>query len=310
MMVDFTLRQLEYFEAVAGAGSLSEAARRCRVTPSALTLALDELERHLGVQLLIRRKGKGVTVTPAGSRLLVHARGVFGSIEALVSDASDASTALSGRLAVGCFTTLAPFFLPPILATFAGEAPSLTVQASTGSVAELQEGLLQGRVDVGLMYHVDVPVSLEFDPVVEYRPYVLLPADHRFASRDAVTLQEIAAEPMIMLDVPPARHNTESLFRERGLSPDIRHVVAGYEVVRCLVGHGLGCAILFQRPRTTVTYDGHEVTAVEIADAVPGTVVGLCRPKGSPRTARQEALLQFLRRSGSAEEQGAPGTAA
>lgn len=302
MAVGFTLRQLEYFDAVVSAGSLSEAARRCRVTPSALTLALDDLERHLGVQLLIRRKGKGVTVTPAGSRLLVHTRGVFGNIEALVADASSASTELVGHFAVGCFTTLAPFFLPPILAGFAGDFPSLVVEATTGSADELQEGLLQGRLDSALMYSVDVPPSLEFDPVVEYRPYVLLPADHPRADQARISLGDIAAEAMIMLDMPPTRHNTELLFAQLGLPLNVRHVATGYEVVRCLVGYGLGYAILFQRPRTNTTYDGHEVRMVEIADAVAGTTVGLCRPKGAPRAARQSALLEFLRHHGEARE--------
>ena len=79
----FTLRQLQYFDAIASEGSLAAAAKRCLVSASALTLAIDDLEHHLRLQLLIRRKGKGVMLTPAGTRLLLHVRRVLQYAESL-----------------------------------------------------------------------------------------------------------------------------------------------------------------------------------------------------------------------------------
>jgi len=67
-----------------------------------------------------------------------------------------------------------------------------------------------------------------------------------------------------------------------------------FELVRCLVGRGLGYAVLFQRPATAETYDGHRVARIEIADEVEPTVVGLARPAGAPDTARYRALRSFL----------------
>ena len=57
--IPFTIRQLEYFNAIASEGSLAAAAQRCLVSASALALAVDELEQHLRLQLFVRRKGKG-----------------------------------------------------------------------------------------------------------------------------------------------------------------------------------------------------------------------------------------------------------
>lgn len=294
--VPFTLRQLEYFDAIAAEGTLLAAADRCHVSASALTLAIDELERHLSLQLLVRRKGRGVTLTPAGSRVLSHARRVLAGVDSLVSDAWEAGTGLTGRFGIGCFSTLAPFFLPSIMEDFTSGHPGLTLELVEASAPELHELLLQGRIDAALMYSVDVSDRLTFEPVLGYEPHVIVAEGHVLAHRDSVQLRELLAEPLIMLDLSPTRQNTESIFDALGLQPKIGHRTASFELARCLVGRGLGYAILFQRPESVVTYDGHSVRILEIADRVPDTIVGLARPHGAPRTARLQALEEFLQK--------------
>ncbi|MDQ1129811.1 LysR substrate-binding domain-containing protein [Microbacterium sp. SORGH_AS_0888] len=292
--MDFTLRQLQYFDAVASAGSLSAAAAQTHVTPSALTLAIDELERHLGVQLLIRRKGRGVALTAVGSQLLARARAILASAEGLADEASATGSSLIGRFAVGCFTTLAPFVVPGFAESFRHAHPGLTLELSTGTAAEIQESLLQGRIDAGVLYSLDVPASLTFEAVREHRPYVLVAADHRLAARTSVSLHELTDDTLIALDVPPTHRNTENMLAALGIAPRIGRTSASFEAVRCMVGFGQGYAILFQRPATSQTYDGHEVRTLEIEDAVAPAVVGLCRAAGAPITSRYRALRSLL----------------
>lgn len=290
----FTLRQLEYFDAVAGEGSLAAAAIRCNVSASALALALDELEYHLALQLFVRRKGKGVTLTPGGARLLSHARRVLSGAESLASDAWRVSSSLSGRFAIGCYTPLTPFFLPDIMQVFHGRHPELELEFVEAAASGLNELLLQGRLDASLLYSIDVSAQLAFDPVYEYRPYVIVAEDHPLADRRSVRLGELVPEPLIMFDVHPSRMNTEHIFGLLGLRPLIGHATTNFELVRCLVGRGLGYCVLFQRPASAVTYDGRTVKILEIEEQVPRNVVGLARPAGAPRTARYEALLAHL----------------
>ena len=210
--VPFTLRQLEYFDATASEGSLAAAARRCNVSASALALALDELESHLSLKLFVRRRSKGVTLTPAGSRLLSHARRILSGAESLSADAWLASSSLNGRFAIGCYPTLAPFFLPGIMQVFQRRHPELRLAIVEAPAAQLDEQLLQGRIDTALMYSVDVAPRFAFDAVREYRPYVMLAKDHPLAARERIQLGELVADPLILLDVHPARVNTEQLF--------------------------------------------------------------------------------------------------
>jgi DNA-binding transcriptional LysR family regulator len=292
--VPFTLRQLEYLDASASEGSLAAAAVRCQVSASALALAIDDLERRLGVQLLVRRKGKGVLVTPAGSRVLSRARQVLVGAEALASEAWQAGRGLTGTFTIGCFSTLSPFYLPGVMQAFGHDHPGLDLSFVEASALELHELLGQGRLDVALLYSVDVSPQLGFDAIDQYRPHVVVAADHPLAGRESVRLAELAGDPLIVLDVHPTRRNTEQIFAALSLTPHPAYTTTSFELARCLVGRGLGYAVLFQRPESGMTYDGHRVTIVEIADALPPTVVGLARPPGAPRTARLEALREFL----------------
>ncbi|GGH44734.1 LysR family transcriptional regulator [Microbacterium album] len=295
--IPFTLRQLEYFDAVASEGSIAAAAQRCRVSASALALAIDELERHLSLQLLVRRKGRGVTLTPAGSRVLSLARRLLTGAETLAEDAWQASTSLTGVLRLGCFSTLAPFLLPAVMQDFQRAHPGLELEYVEASAPELHELLLQGRIDAALLYSVDVSAQLTFDPVREQTPHVVVAEDHPLAGRGSVPLGELISEPLVLLDVEPTRQNTEHLFAALGLRPTVGHTTTSFELARCLVGRGLGYAILFQRPASEVTYDGHRVRGIEISDGVPPTVIGLARPHGAPRTGRYRVLHEFLARS-------------
>lgn len=295
MTIPFTIRQLEYFDAIASEGSLAAAAARCHVSSAALALALTQLETRLGQQLFVRRKGKGVALAPAGARLLTQARRLLEDAAALSADATQDAATLTGSLAIGCFSTLAPFFLPAVMDGFRRDHPALTLELLAEATApELQAGLLQGRLDAAVMYSVDVSRQLSFERLHDYRPYVIVSATHRLATAGSVRLKDLAADPLIQLDLQPSQQNTESIFRSLGLSPAIRHTTTNYELARCLVGRGLGYSVLIQRPESRLTYDGHEVAVVELDDPIPDTVVGLARPKGAPRTVKYQTLRDFL----------------
>jgi len=294
MPLPFTLRQLEYFDAIATEGSIASASAKCHVSASALALALDDLEARLGLQLVIRRKGKGIELAPAGARLLAHARQLLAGAESFAGEASQSATGLSGRFVVGCFPTLAPFFLPSVIDGFRRNHDDLALEFVEATAPELHEQVLQGRIDTALLYSVDVAPTLAFEPLRDFRPYVIVATDHPFADRGVVALKELAAQPLIQLDMQPSRENTEQMFARAQLAPNVRYTTTNYELARCLVGRGLGYSVQVQRLSTSSTYDGHEVVALEIADEISSSTVGLARPNGSPISAKYSALRAML----------------
>ncbi|MGW2541124.1 LysR substrate-binding domain-containing protein [Kitasatospora sp. NPDC001574] len=294
----FSLRQVLYFVTVAESGTLSEAATRLHVSQSGLSLAITELERALKVQLCVRRKAHGITLTPAGKQVLQQMRALLSQAEELESGASGPAGRLSGRLSVGCYLTLAPTVLPPLLQGFTNLHPMLTVDFTEGTQDTLQRQLFDGELDLAVLYDMDVAPELERAVLFTMRPHVLLPAGHRLANEPVMALHDLASEPMVLFEAPPSSHYTLLLCQAAGVTPVVRHRTRNFEMARALVGRGLGYAVLIQRPQNDRTYEGFHVVQKEIADLPDATMsVLLCWPKQIAQTRRAAEFVRYCLRS-------------
>lgn len=290
----FSLRQLEYFVAVAEAGTLAKAAVRLHVSQPGLSQSLTDLERALDVQLAVRRKAHGVTLTPTGRQVLHMARELLRRAEDLESVASGGDY-LSGVLSIGCYVSLAPTALPPLLQEFSTLHPGLELEFVEGTQDVLQRRLLSGELDVAILYDMEVQPEMSRAVIDTKRPHILLPESHRFAGRSAVSLADLAEEPMVLLDAPPSSHNTLGIFERFGVVPDVRYRPTTFELTRALVGRGMGYALLVQRPANERTYEGHRVVVKEIAEQVGDSRVLVVWPKTIRLNRRAQAFVEFCR---------------
>lgn len=145
----FTLNQLRYFQAVAQAQSMTTAAGRLNVTQSAVSTAMAELERSLGVDLFIRKRNRSVVLSPMG-RLLWSQIDIFlEHADALYEAAQNGQEGeVSGVLRVAIFSPIAPFRAPAILAAYEHRYPKVRVEVREGDLAEIQELLLSGECGI------------------------------------------------------------------------------------------------------------------------------------------------------------------
>ena len=263
-MTGYTLRQLEYFVAVAEAGSVTGAANSVHLSQSAMSTALADLERALDVQLLLRHHARGVTLTLAGEHLLVSSRRLLAQAEELMSEARGLGHALTGSLTLGCFSVLAPYVLPDIIASCAERHPELRLETREVDLGDLAEGVLTGRWELGLGYDLAPDPRLIMTRGFALPPYVLLPAGHALASRSKVTLTELADEPLALLDLPVSRDYFQGLFAAAGVTPTIRYRSSSVETCRALVGRGLAYTVLNLQPKVSTSLDGHEVVSVPL----------------------------------------------
>ena len=249
----FTLVQLRYFAAAAEHGSMTAAARTLMVSQSAVSTAVAQLEKELGVQLLLRHHARGLTLTEAGRGFYQELRGFLLHSSELAESARRAGQALVGDLAVGCFITLAPFRLPSLLAAYHGRFPDVRVTMIEGEHARLKRALRSGECELALMYGYDLNEDIDRITVDAVPPYALVSAEHKLAGRTPpeIGLAELDGEPMVLLDLPHSASYLESVLRGAGVEPVVRHRTAGYETVRALVAHGHGFALLNQRRRYT-----------------------------------------------------------
>ncbi|ORA15182.1 LysR substrate-binding domain-containing protein [Mycobacterium arosiense] len=302
-----SLRQLEYFVAVSEQGTMAAAAEHCLISQSAISLAVTQLERILDVQLFLRQRSKGLTLTDAGRRVLTDARRLLQQADELQVTARNLGQELSGRLVVGCYSTLTPYLIPMMLEAFGKAEPGIRIDFVEGSVADLHELLRNGTCEVALMYDIALGPDLEARTLYSIRPHVVLDISHRMANRTAVRLSDLADEPMVMLDMPPSEELFRSIFARAGVTPNVRMKTASVEAVRALVASGAGYSVLLQRSAARISYVGRPFAACEIEDDVDAVQVQLVRHANSRLTHRAEAFANFCHRYLGAMGAHAPG---
>ncbi|MFD2473768.1 LysR substrate-binding domain-containing protein [Amycolatopsis silviterrae] len=292
-MKELTLRQLQYFVAVAEKGSISDAARALHVSPGAVSQALTDLESSLAVQLTLRRRATGVTLTRAGRLAADQARTILAETERLRDTAHVMRGELVGTLRIGCFPTLSPWLLPGIIAHFTHEHPALRLEIAEGPSDELQQQLADGDIDACLLYSAHLRPGLDHERIAPVRLRLMLPANHRLADRDEIALAELSDEPAILTSLRPARDLVENLMRHAGVEPVAGWSMANVETIRAMVARGLGYSVLMGRPHGDRTYDGLPLIYRRIADDLPENAVVLARVRGGQTTAALKALTDF-----------------
>lgn len=293
MFSNVTLRQMEYFVAVADNETVAAAADQLFLTPSALSLALGALEKSLGFKLLVRQRAKGTYLTATGTELVVHARQVLAAAQNFESAAEMIQGELVGPLRVGCFETLSPWVVPPILDHFSRCHPRVSVEVLEASTEEIQHKLQRGQLDAAFMFQLQVPPDLESVGVAEFRPQVMLSPKHPLAAYDELSLEQLEGEEAILLNLTSALDLANAIMMSAGFTPTIRWKVRNVDTLRSLVGHGFGYNIVLGRPGRSDTHDGRPLTFRHISNELPENSLRLVYPKGASSNARIETLQHF-----------------
>ncbi|WP_417472696.1 LysR substrate-binding domain-containing protein [Leisingera sp.] len=154
-MINVTLRQMRYFEALARHRHFGRAADACAVSQPALSVQIKELEEVLGVQL-VERGARQVRLTSLGEDLVQRVRGILRSVDELGELARASREGLAGRLRIGVIPTIAPYLLPAIVATLARDHPEADIRVRETVTPKLLKELGEGRLDTAI---VALPVS-------------------------------------------------------------------------------------------------------------------------------------------------------
>lgn len=290
---NFSLRQLSYLMTAARLGTISAAAAELHVSSSAISDAITALEHQLQSQLCIRRKSHGLVLTAAGRQVVTRARTLVAEANELERELRTTDGELAGPITIGYYPTLAPMILPVLLAEFGEKHPRVSLEI-VETTQDLMVGKLEsGEIDLAFVYETLVPGSPKRAQLFAQPAHVVLAADDPFASRETVRLEDLVERDMILLDSPPSSQHTLSMFSERGLKPRIRHRTTSYEMVRTLVGRGLGYGVLVQRLNNSASYEGYPLVVKEIEPAVEPVSVEVIWPSGISLPPRVNALLEF-----------------
>lgn len=279
----FTLRQLQFFVAVAEQGSVSGAARQLSISQSSVTEAVQALESDLGVALFERR-ARRLEITHKGSQFLRHATKILTD----VSDARIAfrreATPMTGKLALGVTSLVAGYVLSEVLSRFRRANPAVTINAIEDNGDYLEHLLIGGELDVAVMVTSNIrdraALLVETLQVSPYRLW--LPLGHPLTAAESITLDQVAAEPLIMLTVDEIEESTSRLISALGVRLDVAFRTRSVEAVRSLVATGSGVALLPDLVYRPWSLEGDRIEIRDVSGDLPSVQVGLAWRRGAP----------------------------
>lgn len=212
------LHHLHHFIAVAEQGSLHRAAAAIGVAQSAISRSLSELEASLGTILLDRRQ-RGTTLTPAGDRFLIRAHAIQEELRRSHEEASQHAGATSGSLTLAMSPTAQMLLLPSAMRRFRRIWPGVHVTILDGLADTFEMPLLQGTVDLyaGICPIRPLNSGLTQQGLVQVDRIVVSRADSQW--RNATSLADLAEAPWIQIRSDQREDDLTSVFDAQGLTP-------------------------------------------------------------------------------------------
>jgi LysR family hca operon transcriptional activator len=241
------LRHLRYFVAVAEEGSLTVAAeKRLRTAQPSLSRQMRDLESELGCDLMVRG-AKGIDLTAAGRVFLDHARVVLLQVEAAVAATRRAAAPAKTSFVLGFLTGYEFEWLAAVMRIIRDELPNTEVVILSLSSPGLADGLMRGKIDLAFLRRERNAPGIVFTRLVDEPIIVLMPADHRLTSREAITPEDIVGEQIVGVpdDKSPAlRAVTDAYAARLGIDLTPHHLVDNLSMAMSLVASTGGIALM------------------------------------------------------------------
>lgn len=292
-----TLRQLQYFIAVADTLSVSRAAENCHITQSTLSAALAELEDTLSEKLFDRGTRK-VALTRIGEELIPAARAIIEQTENMVRNAKRHRDPLSDKLALGVIPTIAPYLLPQLLPALQESFPQLDLILREDITSRQLDDLKRGIIDVVLMAFPYETHSTE-TMMLWTEPFFLARAGKKSTLPDLLTLNDLKQEKILLLDDGHClRDHIISACRLTASSGNRKTLGAtSLQTLIQMVQHGYGTTLL---PAMAIRPDQmpQGISIQRFADPQPTRKIGLVWRKDDPRSEEFRILGEFIKKIG------------
>jgi DNA-binding transcriptional LysR family regulator len=241
------LRHLRYFVAVAEEKNITRAAARLFVTQPALSRQIKDLEKTLGVELLIRAPS-GLQLSPAGMEFLPLARDVIERSELAALAMRRFAECRNHSLGVGYIAPTLGSFLGTALQVFSQRHAQVEVQLFELPPSKQIEALREGRLDIALIGYACPELLRDWDlePIYQIPLMAVLPSSHPLAARDSLQLAELKNENFVGLDeanFPGRMEVLRDAAKQAGFTPRFTSTADGLSSLLALVGSGQGVAL-------------------------------------------------------------------
>jgi DNA-binding transcriptional LysR family regulator len=207
--------------AVVDAGAITEAADRLGVTQPALSRRVRQLEAQLGVALLTRGR-KGVALTTVGHLVAAEARVLVERYDHLRAQVAAYQRLEGGTVRLGGGATAVSFVLPDAIARFQGEYPGVRFQVKESGSREVEEDVVSGRLELGIVTLPTHLRELEVHPLIEDRIVLIARAQHPLAQARPLRVAQLAGLALVGFEAGSAiRQIIDASLREAGVEMNV-----------------------------------------------------------------------------------------
>lgn len=241
--MDMNIQKYLSFVKTVEYGSFTKAAEILNYSQSGISRMIGDLEKDWKVVLLERGKD-GVKLTSDGLTLLPYARSLVAEYEKLQMQVDELNGLQSGLIRIGTFSSVATHWLPNIIKEFQKDYPHIDYELLLGDYAEIEEWVIEGRVDCGFL---KLPTRPDFETIFleEDKLLAVIPEDHPLADCEKFPIAALCDGPFILLEKGENSEVSE-IFRRCGLTPKVHFTTWDDFSIMSMVESGLGVGILPQ----------------------------------------------------------------
>jgi LysR family hydrogen peroxide-inducible transcriptional activator len=278
-MNGLTLKHLRYFDALARHGHFGRAAEACAITQPALSVQIRDLEAMLGAPL-VERGARQIRLTPLGTAFAERARAILLSVEELGDLVRATEGPLTGRLRLGIIPTIAPYFLPQVIATLSTRLPDLDLEMRETVTPTLIADLQGSQLDAAILaLPISEPALREFALFAE--DFVLVrPAEE--AGKPVPSPAMLEAMRLLLLEEGHCfRDQALSFCKSGGAQP--RQVMEGSSLSTLvqMVGAGMGVTLIPEMAMALETRSA-DVSVARFPAPAPARTIGMVWRKSNP----------------------------
>ena len=244
--------------------NLTEVARVLHTSQPGVSRQLRELEDELGARLFVRSGKRLLGLTEVGERVLPMIEQMLGLAVDLRSASADFADEAEGTLSIATTHSQARYALPPAVRDFRQRFPGVQVHLHQGSPEQVARMLIDGDADVGIatesLASYDALAAL---PCYRWTHSVIVPPDHELLGGGPLTLERLAAHPIITYSHGyTGRTHIDAAFARAGLGIDLVITAMDADVIKTYVQLGLGVGIV-----AAIAYDDARDTGLRAIDA-------------------------------------------
>lgn len=294
-MINLSMKQLRYFDALARTGHFGRAAEDCAISQPALSVQIREMEDSIGAALF-ERGPRQVRLTALGAAMVPRVQAILRGVDELADLARAAQGPLSGPLRLGVIPTIAPYLLPAIVAGLARSHPGLEVQPREAVTGKLLAGVIEARLEAAVLA---LPVS---EPTLAEMPlftedFVLIRAASE-AGRPVPSAEALPKMRLLLLEEGHCfRDQALEFCKLRGGTPRMVMEGSSLATLTQMVGAGIGVTLLPEIALPVETRSA-AVSIARLGAPAPMRQIGMVWRRSSPLAAQLSEVATVITAAG------------